>query len=103
MELQKCQNCGVKFYYRAIQKNFFSGEEKRLKCENCGTEHRLRKNPGRFLSLLVLLPMFLWSFLMLLEYYFDRVLMFFITIAYIIAIILLSPYLVKYDKIEKNN
>ncbi|ABR48026.1 hypothetical protein Amet_1857 [Alkaliphilus metalliredigens QYMF] len=95
MKLQGCKNCETKFSYKAIQRAFFSKTEKRFKCENCGTEHKLKRDYHRIISIIVVLPMFLHWFLISL----DRLLVLSITIAYVIAIILLIPNIVKYDKI----
>lgn len=98
--LQNCQNCGEKFRYRAILRNFISMEDKNLKCENCGAEHKLKKSSFRLLSSLLISPLLLRGLLMFLKFPYNRVLMFGIIIAYIIAIILLSSYIIKYDRVE---
>ena len=92
IKLQRCENCGTEYRYKTLSKTFWSG--KPLICGNCGTEHILRNIYYTGISILCALPIF---FSWMIRFSSNRLVGITIIFVYIITVVLLVPYLVKYD------
>ncbi|WP_374120503.1 TIGR04104 family putative zinc finger protein [Neobacillus sp. PS3-40] len=58
--LQKCENCNVQFSWKRIYKSFVF-TYKPIKCDNCGTTHKITIS-GRFTFVsLTILPMLIYA------------------------------------------
>lgn len=61
MGIQKCENCGTKFKYKALLKIILG---KSLECRNCGAPHEMILSSRIVLSVLLIWPAFIKSFLL---------------------------------------
>lgn len=61
MGIQKCENCGTKFKYKALLKVLLG---KSLECRNCGAPHEMILSSRIVLSVLLIWPAFIKSFLL---------------------------------------
>ena len=57
MCIQKCENCGTKFEYKALLKSLWS--DKTADCINCGASHETRWSSRFAIPAIIMLPLFI--------------------------------------------
>ena len=100
MCIQKCENCGTKFEYKALLKSLWS--DKTADCINCGASHETRWSSRFAIPAIIMLPLFIkysisdWATL-------NRPLIYLVYLVYFIIFVALSPYIIKYKLKDSNN
>ena len=100
MGIQKCRHCGTKFKYKALLKVLLG---KSLECRNCGVHHEMILSSRIVLSVLLIWPASIKSFL--LSVFSNLTAVFLVYLVYAIIIMAVSPYLLRYklkDNLDKN-
>jgi CXXC-20-CXXC protein len=96
MGLQKCDTCSNRFNWSTIYKSLLIAYRP-IKCSECNTEHRIIFSSRSIASLLIVLPMNIFVFLISppLDLTIPSTLI--IAILFAIPFSLVTPYLVKYQ------
>lgn len=97
MIIQKCKNCGTEFKYKTLLRVLLG---KSLECRNCGAFHEMMLSSRIILSVLLIWPAFIKSFL--LNVFSNLILVFLAYIVYAIIILALSPYIFRYKLKDSN-
>lgn len=99
MCIQKCENCGTKFEYKALLKSLWS--DKTADCRKCGAPHDTRLSSRFAIPAIIMLPLFIkYSISDLITL--NRTLIYLMYLVYFVIFVALSPYIIKY-KLKDNN
>ncbi|WP_083446210.1 TIGR04104 family putative zinc finger protein [Viridibacillus arvi] len=95
MSLQKCDKCNTQFKWSKIIKSLFLSYRP-IQCNQCGTEHRIIFFSRIILSLLSVLPLWLFGFIISPQLSLSISYTFPIIILYVVFLFLLFPFFSKY-------
>ncbi|MDY0237091.1 MAG: hypothetical protein RBR71_13780 [Gudongella sp.] len=100
MGIQKCENCEMKFKYKALLKVLVGSS---LECRNCRAPHETILSSKVVLSILLIWPAFIKS--VILSIFPNLTMVFLVYLVYVVILAALSPYFLKYklkDNLDKN-
>ncbi|MGE7768585.1 TIGR04104 family putative zinc finger protein [Peribacillus sp. NPDC096540] len=96
MNLQKCDKCNTQFKWGKISKSLFLAYRP-IQCNQCGMKHRITFFSRIIISLLIVPPIWIFSFIISNQLSLSTSYTVSIMIIYSVLISLFFPFLVKYS------